>query len=86
MVSHAETERQAVAALHPDRDRLDRLARERRADVERIAEAIYSQNCKALEGEPDGTASHQEHVEHGIWMAFWRAELFVAERDRRREK
>lgn len=59
---------------------------ERRADVERIAEAIYVQNCTALEGEPGGTASHQEHVERGIWMAFWRAELFVTERDRRREK
>lgn len=39
----ADVERQAVAALHPDRDRLDRLARERRADVERIAEAIFVQ-------------------------------------------
>lgn len=77
-----EDERQAAIALGPDRDRLDRLVRERRADVERIAEALYV----LREGPPllEGELSPHPNFDPAAW-AFARAEAFVAERDRRRE-
>lgn len=82
-MSDLEVERQAAAALGPDRDRLDRLARERRADVERIAEALYV----LREGPPvhEGELEPHPNFDPAAW-AFARAEAFVAARDERRKK
>lgn len=53
------------------------VERQRMAEIERIAEAIYVQHCLKLDDDAEGS-------KRAVDEAFWRAQLFVEGRNARR--